>query len=192
MYVGLVISSPVWLWQVWRFITPGLHANERRYAVGFVAASVGLFGLGVVVAYLTLGRGLHFLLGFATGGLTSLLSFDNYLSYVVAIVVVFAVSFEFPLVVIMLNMVNVLSYQRLKRWTRGVIFGIFAFAALATPTQDPFTMLALAVPIAGLYGVSLGVAFLHDRRVARRGDTSHYSHLADDELSPLDDEPAVP
>jgi sec-independent protein translocase protein TatC len=190
LYVGLVLSSPVWLWQLWRFVTPGLHQKERRYAVGFVATSVALFGAGCVVAYFTLSNGLHFLLSFATGGLTSLLTFDSYLSYVVAIVLVFAVSFEFPLLVIMLNLVNVLTYARLRKWTRGVIFGIFAFAAVATPTQDPFTMLALAVPIAGLYGIAMGVAFLHDRRAARRGDTSMYPDLGDDELSPLDDEPA--
>jgi len=192
LYVGLVLSSPVWLWQIWKFVTPGLHQHERRYAVTFVASSVALFAAGCVVAYFTLATGLHFLLSFATGGLTSLLTFDSYLSYVVAIVLVFAVSFEFPLLVVMLNVVNVLSYQRLRRWTRGVIFGIFAFAAVATPTQDPFTMLALAVPITALYGLSVAFAFVHDRRAARRGDTSPYAHLADDELSPLDDEPAVP
>ena len=191
LYAGLVLSSPIWLWQLWRFITPGLHAHERRYAVTFVASSVALFACGGAVAYLTLAKGLRFLLGFATGGIAPLLTFDNYLSYVVAIVLVFAVSFEFPLVVVMLNLTNVLSFARLKRWTRGVIFGIFAFAAVATPTQDPFTMLALAVPMTALYGVALGVAFLHDRRVARRGDTSQYAHLRDDELSPLDDQPVM-
>src|SRR3954468_5229061 len=189
LYVGLVLSSPVWLWQIWKFVTPGLHQNERRYAVTFVATSVALFGAGCVVAYFTLANGLHFLLSVATGGLTSLLTFDSYLSYVIAIVLVFAVSFEFPLLVIMLNLVNVLSYARLRRWTRAVIFGIFAFAAVATPTQDPFTMLALAVPIALLYFGAYGVAVVHDRRAARRADRSPYAHLADDELSPLDDEP---
>jgi sec-independent protein translocase protein TatC len=192
LYTGLVLSSPVWLWQLWRFVTPGLHQNERRYAVGFVVSSVFLFLAGAGVAYLTLANGLHFLLGFATGGLTSLLTFDSYLSYVVALVLVFAVSFEFPLLVIMLNLVNVLSYERLRRWTRMVVFAIFAFAAVATPTQDPFTMLALAVPITALYGGSVGVAYLHDRRAARRRDSSPYAHLADDELSPLDDTPVAP
>lgn len=192
LYVGLIASSPVWLYQLWRFVTPGLHQNERRYAVAFVGASFCLFALGAVVAFITLSNGLHFLLSFATGGLTSLLTFDSYLSYVVAMVLVFAVSFEFPLLVIMLNLVNVLSYDRLRRWTRAVIFGIFVFAAVATPSQDPFTMLALALPMSGLYGLSIAFAYVHDRRAARRGDTSAYAHLADDELSPLDDEPAVP
>jgi sec-independent protein translocase protein TatC len=103
-------------------------------------------------------------------------------------VLVFALSFEFPLFVVMLNLANVVSFVRLKRWTRGIIFGIFVFAAVATPSQDPFTMIALAAPMCLLYGVALGVAFLHDRRADRRGDTSPYAHLDDDELSPLDDE----
>jgi sec-independent protein translocase protein TatC len=189
LYAGVVLASPVWLWQMWRFITPGLYSNEQRYAVVFVGSSVVLFALGGAFAYLTLSRGLRFLLGFATGGLASLLTFDSYLSYVTALVLVFAVSFEFPLLVVMLNLVGVLSYQRLRRWTRGVVFGIFAFAAVATPSQDPFTMLALAVPITLLYAGALLIAYVHDRRVARRGGSSLYSDLGDDEMSPLDDQP---
>jgi sec-independent protein translocase protein TatC len=191
LYAGILLASPVWLWQLWRFVTPGLYQNERRWALGFVSTSVGLFALGGLFAYLTLSKGLHFLLGFATGGIASLLSFDSYLSYVVAMVLVFAVSFEFPLLVVMLNFVGVLSHERLRRWTRGVVFGIFGFAAVATPSQDPFTMLALALPMCLLFGIALGVAFLHDRRAARRAAASPYAHLADDELSPLDDEPVT-
>ena len=189
LYAGLVLSAPVWLWQLWKFVTPGLYQRERRWALAFVGSSMVLFTMGGLFAYLTLSRGLRFLLGFASGGLASLLTFDSYLSYVLAIVLVFAVSFEFPLLIVMLNLVGVISYQRLRHWTRGIVFGIFAFAAVATPTQDPFTMLALAVPLCLLFGLALGIARLHDRRVARRGDTSPYAHLADDELSPLDGEP---
>lgn len=189
LYGGLLLSCPVWLWQVWRFVTPGLYANERRWTLSFVGASVALFAAGGFVAYVTLQNGLRFLLGFATGGIASLLNFNSYLSYVVAMVLVFAVSFEFPLFVVMLNLVGVVSYQRLRSWTRGIIFGIFVFAALATPSQDPFTMTALAAPMCVLYGIALLVASVHDRRMARRGDTSPYAHLGDDELSPMDDEP---
>jgi sec-independent protein translocase protein TatC len=116
------------------------------------------------------------------------LSFDSYLSFVTAMILIFAVSFEFPLLVVMLNQVGVVSAQRLRHWTRGVIFGVFVFAAVATPSQDPFTMTALAVPICLLYGVALVIATVHDRRVARRVSTSSYADLSDDELSPLDDE----
>jgi sec-independent protein translocase protein TatC len=187
LYTGIIAAAPVWLWQLWRFITPGLYQHERRWAIGFVASSLALFVLGGAFAYLTLSKGLRFLLGFATGGLSSLLTFNSYLSYVLAIVLVFAVSFEFPLLVVMLNLAGVLSYHRLRRWTRGIVFAIFAFAAVATPSQDPFTMLALAVPMTLLYGAAVLVAYVHDRRAARRAAASPYAHLADDELAPLDD-----
>jgi sec-independent protein translocase protein TatC len=189
LYGGLLLASPVWLWQLWQFITPGLYKRERRWALSFVAVSVALFCLGGFVAYITLQNGLRFLLSFATGGISSLLNFNSYLSYVVAMVLVFAVSFEFPLLVVMLNLANVVSYERLRHWTRGVLFGIFCFAAIATPSQDPFTMLALSLPMCLLYGLALLVARVHDRR--RGEDASPYAGLADDELSPIDDEPVV-
>src|SRR3954451_23779512 len=171
LYAGLLLSSPVWLWQVWQFVTPGLYHRERRWALGFVGASVGLFAAGAVVAYITLQNGLRFLLGFATGGIGALLNFNSYLSYVTAMVLVFAVSFEFPLFVVMLNLAGVVSYARLRAWTRGIIFGIFVFAALATPSQDPFTMTALAAPMCVLYAGALLIANIHDRRARNRGDT---------------------
>jgi sec-independent protein translocase protein TatC len=189
LYAGLLVSSPVWLWQLWRFVTPGLYQRERKWATAFVGGSVVLFAAGTTVAYFTLRNGLHFLLGFASGGIGSLPTFSSYLSYFTAIILVFAISFEFPLAIVMLNLVGVLSADRLRHWTRGILFAIFAFAAVATPTQDPFTMLALAVPICLLFFGAYGVARVHDRRVARRGDRSPYAHLADDELSPLEDEP---
>jgi sec-independent protein translocase protein TatC len=190
LYAGVVASSPVWLFQIWRFITPGLYAHERRHAVTFVAASMGLFLLGGAFAWLTLGRGLHFLLGFAHGGVIALLSFSSYLSFVVAMVLIFAVSFEFPLVVVMLNRVGALSAQRLRKWSRGIIFGIFVFAAVATPSQDPFTMSALAVPMVVLFGVALLIATLHDRKIERARAASPDAMLADNDLStlPADDD----
>jgi sec-independent protein translocase protein TatC len=192
LYAGLVGSSPVWLYQLWKFVTPGLYAHERRYAIVFVAASMGLFALGGVFAWLTLQKGLRFLLGFANGGIVSLLQFNSYMSYVVAMVLIFAVSFELPLLIVMLNLVGVLSAERLRRWTRGILFGIFVFAAVATPSQDPFTMLALALPMCVLFAISVLIATVHDRRKARRGP-SIYPDLSDDELSSIDDdEPAVP
>jgi sec-independent protein translocase protein TatC len=189
LYVGVLAASPVWLFQLWRFITPGLYAHERRYASSFVAVSVLLFAMGASFAYLTLEKGLHFLLGFAGGDIGSLVTFNNYLSFFTAMVLVFAISFEVPLLVVMLNLVGVLPAARLRRWTRGIIFGIFVFAAVATPSQDPFTMTALAVPMCLLYGVAVLVASLHDRRVARRAPL--YGDLADDELSSIDDHESV-
>jgi sec-independent protein translocase protein TatC len=191
LYAGIIASSPVWLYQIWKFITPGLYAHEKRYAFAFVAASMILFAMGAAFAYLTLVHGLHFLLGFATGGVTSLLNFNNYLSFVVAMILVFAVSFELPLLVVMLNLVGILSAARMRKAGRWTIFGIFVFAAVATPSQDPFTMSALAVPMCLLYGIAVLIATYHDRRVARR--VPLYPDLSDDELSTIDDDaPAVP
>jgi len=191
LYAGVLAASPIWLYQIWRFVTPGLYTHEKRWATGFVASSVLLFAMGAAFAYLTLHKGLRFLLGFATGGLTPLLNFNSYLSFVVAMILIFAVSFELPLLVVMLNLVGIVSAQRLRHHWRAVIFGIFVFAAVATPSQDPFTMSALAVPMCLLYGVAAGIATAHDRRVARRPSTM-YPDLSDDELAPIDDEPAVP
>jgi sec-independent protein translocase protein TatC len=191
LYAGVLGSSPIWLYQIWKFITPGLYAHERRYAIAFVGASMALFALGGAFAYLTLQKGLSFLLGFANGGIVSLLQFSNYLSFVVAMVLIFAVSFELPLFIVMLNLVGVVSATRLRSWARGVTFGIFVFAAVATPSQDPFTMTALAVPMCLLFGLAVVIATVHDRRVARR--PAMYPDLSDDELSSIDDdEPAVP
>ncbi|HEX3906721.1 MAG TPA: twin-arginine translocase subunit TatC [Mycobacteriales bacterium] len=188
LYAGLIVSSPVWLYQMWKFITPGLYSHEKRYAYVFVGASTFLFLLGGLFAWLTLEKGLRFLLGFATGGLTSLLSFNSYLSFVTAMILVFAVSFEFPLLVVMLNLVGVLPFQRLRRWTRGTLFGIFVFAAVATPSQDPFTMLALAVPMCVLFGLALLFAYFHDKRKARNEEPSLFEPVSDEEMAAMDDD----
>jgi sec-independent protein translocase protein TatC len=191
LYAGVLAASPVWLYQIWKFVTPGLYAHERRYATAFVGSSMVLFAMGGAFAWLTLQKGLSFLLGFASGGIVSLLQFNSYLSFVVAMVLIFAVSFELPLLVVMLNLVGVVSAARLRQWGRAIVFGIFVFAAVATPSQDPFTMSALAVPMCVLYGVAVVIATIHDRRVARR--PAQYPDLSDDELSSIDDdEPAVP
>lgn len=183
--VATILSAPIWLYQLWAFITPGLHRNERRYAVGFVGISVLLFALGATTAYLSLSKGLEVLLSFAAGNITPLITVDKYLSFVTAMLLVFGVSFEFPLLVVMLNLAGIVSYERLRRWRRMEIFLVTCFAAVATPSQDPFTMLALAGPMWLLYEGALVVARVHDARVSRRQPA--YAHLADDELSPLDD-----
>ncbi|HVX68372.1 MAG TPA: twin-arginine translocase subunit TatC [Mycobacteriales bacterium] len=189
LYAGVLAACPIWLFQLWRFITPGLYSHERRYASAFVSISVLLFAMGAAFAYLTLPKSLHFLLGVANGDISSLLPFNNYLSFFMGMVLVFAASFELPLLVVMLNLIGILPAERLRGWSRAVIFGIFVFAAVATPSQDPFTMLALSVPMCLLYGVAVLIATLHDRRVARRAPL--YGDLADDELSSIDDEQTV-
>ena len=186
LIAGLILSSPIWLYQLWAFVTPGLHRNERKWALAFVSTSVVLFTAGAAVAYLVLPKAMDVLLGVGGPGLAALLEATKYLSFVTSIMLIFGVSFEFPLLIIMLNFAGLLSSRRLRNWRRYAIFIIFAFAAVATPTQDPFTMLALAVPMCLLYEFAAFVAWLHDRWGAARAARSELAGLSDDEASPLD------
>lgn len=190
LLAGALFSSPVWLYQLWAFIAPGLHRHERRWAVRFVAASVLLFAAGATVAYYFLRHGLQFLLTIAGGGVEPVIGISSYLSFVSTMLVIFGVSFEFPLFVVMLNLAGILSYARLRSWRRMEIFLVTVFAAVATPTQDPFSMLGLAIPMWLLYEVALVIARAHDRRVARRAAASPYAGLGVDETSPLDTTPS--
>jgi sec-independent protein translocase protein TatC len=188
--VGVVGSAPFWLYQVWAFVAPGLKRNEKRYTVWFVAASTVLFACGSVLAYLTLSKGLHLLVSSAGEGTIALFTIDDYLSFVNTMLVVFGASFEVPLLVVMLNLLGVLSYQRLRSWQRVGVFLIFVFAAIATPSQDPFTMCALAVPMCALFEGAVLFAFVHDRRKARREAADPLHDLPDDATSPLDTTPS--
>ena len=186
LYAGILLAAPIWLWQVWRFITPGLHANERKYALTFVGVSTALFAGGVAMAYFMLSYGLEFLLGFASGSLTPALKIDSYLSFMTTFAMAFGLAFEFPLTLVLLNFAGVLSYERMRSWWRGIVFGIFAFAAVATPTGDPFTMSGMAIPMCVLFGVALLIARSRDARKARRAAESPFADLDDDEASPLE------
>ncbi len=184
---GAILSAPVWIYQLWRFVTPGLHKNERRWAYGFVAVAVPLFFAGVALAYVMLPAGLKILFGFTPDNVANYLPVDSYLSFFTRMVVLFGVGFLAPLFIVMLNIVGVLSGKRLAAWWRGVIFAIFVFAAIATPTGDPITMLQLGLPILILVGISLGFCFLNDRRRARRRSEPDYNQWADDETSTITD-----
>jgi sec-independent protein translocase protein TatC len=189
--VGLLVSSPVWLYQLWAFVAPGLHRSERRWTYLFMIAAVPLFAVGGLLAYFVLDKGLAIFLGsFAFESVAALITVDAYLGYATTMLFVFGLTFELPLFVTVLNLAGVLTHERLKRWRSWIIFLIFVFAAVATPSPDPFGMLALAIPTVVLFEVSELFAFLHDRAKARRG--SPYDHLSDDEAAPLDSpEPAV-
>jgi sec-independent protein translocase protein TatC len=182
--IGLVLASPIWLYQLWAFVAPGLYQRERRWTYVFMAGSVPLFAMGAFLAYETLDKGLGILLGFTPEHVVPLVTITSYLSYAVAMLLIFGATFELPLFVVVLNLAGVLTHARIRKWRRTLLFGIFVFAAVATPSQDPFTMLALALPTVVLFEVAEVVAYVHDRRKARRPDP--YGDLSDDEASPLD------
>jgi sec-independent protein translocase protein TatC len=183
-YVGLLISSPIWLYQLWAFIAPGLYSRERRWAYMFVGAAVPLFLIGATLAYLVMGRGLHFLLGLTPNGVLNLPTISTYLGYATAMLLVFGLGFELPLIMVLLNLARVLTHERFRKWRRIMIFGVFLFAGIASPSPDPITMLLLAVPCVLLVEVAEVIVWANDRRIARQ--PSPYAGLSDDEVSPLD------
>lgn len=184
--VGLLLAAPVWLYQLWRFITPGLHKHERRTAYAFVAMSLPLFLAGVAVAYFVLPKGLELLFGFTPENVGNYVEVTRYLSFFLRTAIVFGLGFLLPVILIALNMVGLLSGRRLASWWRGIIFGVFLFAAVATPSGDPITLFVLALPMLALVGLAMGFALLNDRRRARRGGEPDYSTFSDDESSPLE------
>jgi sec-independent protein translocase protein TatC len=182
---GVVVSAPFWLYQVWGFISPGLKRNERRYGLAFVSVSSTLFALGAVLAYVSLKAGLTLLLGLAGDNVAVALTAQDYIGFVISILLAFGVSFELPLVAVVLNLVGVLSHAALAKARRWIYFLTIVFAAFITPTQDPFTMLLMAVPMCLLFEVAIQVARLVDRRRARRAVADGLAGLDDDEASPL-------
>jgi sec-independent protein translocase protein TatC len=184
---GAVFTGPLWLYQIWAFITPGLRAKERKYTIIFILASTVLFAAGVTLAYVVLSKGLSVLVGAAGTGTQALLTVNSYLSFVTLMLVIFGAAFELPLLVVMANFAGVLPSRILRKSQRVAIFLIFLFAAVATPSTDPFTMCAMAIPMVVLFEGAVFVATVHDRRKARRKEAERAAtHLDDDVASTVD------
>ncbi|MEU4092831.1 twin-arginine translocase subunit TatC [Streptomyces sp. NPDC026673] len=178
---GLIAASPVWLYQLWAFLAPGLHRVERKYGLAFLATGIPLFLAGAALAYAVLPTTARVLISFTPDRATNILPVDDFLDLATRMVVVFGLSFELPLVLVMLNLAGVLSARRMTGWWRHMVIGVTVFSAVATPSSDPLSMLALAGPITALYLAACGVSWVNDRRRAR----ADAARPGPDEPSPL-------
>ena len=186
LFIGVIVASPVWLFQVWGFIVPGLTKREKRTSMAFIGAAVPLFLLGCLFATFAVPRAVEVLLGFTPQGAVNLPDAALYLTFVTRFILAFGLAFLLPVFLVGLNLAHVLPARIMLKGWRIAIMLIFVFAAMMTPTPDAWTMLVLAMPMVGLYYAAVGVAALLDRRRARR--QPNWGNVADDEASPLDDE----
>jgi sec-independent protein translocase protein TatC len=188
-FFGLIVTSPIWLYQLWAFVAPGLYRREKKWTYLFVGTAVPLFVAGAFIAYFAMSRGLAYLLHLTPHGVVNLPPVSTYLGYFTYMLIGFGLAFELPLLLLMLNIAGVLSHAFFKRWRRLMIFGVFVFAGIASPSPDPVTMLLLAVPCLVLVEIAEIIIWFNDRRRAAR--PSMYEGLADDEVAPLDDDEPV-
>ena len=190
VWIGFIVSSPFWIYQLWAFITPGLTKKERRYAVGFVSAAVPLFLAGVYLASLFIPRAVAFLTSFTPDGASNLTDAPSYIAFILRTVLTFGLAFLLPVVLVGLNFAGLLSGKAILKAWRWVLVACFTFAAIATPTPDVIAMFTLAAPIIFLFFAAIVVCLLHDRRKAKREPS--YAGLDDDRASTLGDDEASP
>ena len=165
LITGIVLATPFWLYQLWAFIAPGLHKREKKYTVGFIGVATPFFAMGVILGYFILPLAVKVLLGFTPSTLENLVRFDEYLDFVIRLILVFGLAFELPVVLVSLNLLGILRGRAMLKPWRVAVFAIFFFTAALTPTGDPITMGALALPLTLLYfGASALSIFLDKRR----------------------------
>jgi len=168
IFLGIVMSAPVWLYNLWAFITPGLKRREKRYTIGFVVASVPLFIAGTALAWSSLPTFVAVLVGFTPEGAANVINASEYIFFTIRILLVFGLAFVLPVALVMLNFAGVITAQNIiKSWRMAVLISAVV-GAIATPVAEPMAMFLLMVPLLILYFLAAGVAFLHDKRVARK------------------------
>ncbi len=165
---GIILSAPIWIYQLWAFVAPALHRKERRYSLLFMVIATPFFAVGAYLGYYILPTAVHVLLGFTPSTLTNLVRFDDYLNFVLRLILIFGIAFELPVFLIGLNFAGVISGTSILKPWRLAVFGITLFAAAFTPTADPFTMCLLAIPMVIFYFLAASIAILHDKRKASK------------------------
>ena len=182
---GLIVTAPFWLYQLWAFVVPGLLTKEKKWALIFIAAATPMFVAGVLVAYFVLPKAITVLLSFTQAGVSNLQDINAYLSFLLRLMLVFGLGFLIPLIVLMLNIVGVIKAKQMAKYRSLVIFGTFVFGAVATPSTDPFSMLAVAAPMALLFLAAEVIAHVLDRRKERQaallGDDLIVRHTVTDD-----------
>lgn len=186
-YIGLILSSPMIIAQIWLFVMPGLHKNERKYAIGFFGSAIPLFFLGCIAGYWAVNQLVPVLMSFTpTEGSTSqIIPYDQYLALLIKTMLAFGIAFVIPVVMVLLNFMGLVSGRAMLKAWRWIVFLSFAFTAVMVPTPEPITLIAMSAAIASLFFGAIVIALIHDKRQARRsGDED----LSDDEASSIDDE----
>ncbi|HEY8621086.1 MAG TPA: twin-arginine translocase subunit TatC [Dermatophilaceae bacterium] len=183
LFVGVILASPVWLYQVWGFIVPGLTKREKRTAMAFVGAAAPLFLAGCFLATRVVPNAVEILIGFTPKGAANLPDAALYLTFVTRFILAFGLAFLLPVFLVGLNVAHILPARVMLKGWRVAVLLIFVFAAMMTPTPDAWTMLVLALPMVGLFYAAVGVSMLLDRRRARR--EPEWLKVPDDEASPL-------
>lgn len=168
LFLAALVTSPWWLYQLWAFVTPGLTRREKAYAYGFIGAAVPLFLSGAVLAWWVLPNAVDVLASFVPDGTSQLVTAQDYLTFVMRLVLAFGLAFVLPVLVVGLNLAGLLRHETLAKGWRWAVLIAFVFAAVMTPTPDALTMVIVALPICVLYFGALGVALMHDRRIDRR------------------------
>jgi sec-independent protein translocase protein TatC len=185
---GVIISAPFWLYQLWAFIAPALHRKERRKSVLFIIAATPFFTLGAALAYYILPIAIKVLFGFTPDSLNNLVRFDDYLSFVLRIILIFGLAFELPVFLVSLNLIGVLSGKAILKPWRFAIFGITLFVAAFSPTADPLSMAALALPLILFYFGAGGIALLADKKREKKSQAIGDNQAADiDQASPIEE-----
>jgi sec-independent protein translocase protein TatC len=170
LYGGIVLAFPVIIWQVWRFVVPALHAKEKKYAIPFIGSIIALFLLGGAIAYWTLGYALEFLISWSGSEVGQIYQVSKYISLVGLMIAAYGVGFEFPVLLVFLQMVGVITPKQLRKNWRYAVLIIFVIAAVITPSGDPISMLALAIPMSIFYLISILIGMLLARRKRNRTD----------------------